>query len=108
MFISIQFFLVLVWISIAMMKHREPMANCRKRRFIWLTLLYCYHQRRKLGQELKQGRNLEAGADAESLEGAAYWLVLYKLFSLLSYRTEDHQPRDGNTHKLGPLSIITN
>ena len=25
--------------------------------------------------------------------GAAYWLVLYGLFSLLSYRTQDHQPR---------------
>ena len=29
------------------------------------------HQR-KSGQELTQGRNLEAGADAEAMEGAAY------------------------------------
>ena len=27
--------------------------------------------------------------------GAAYWLALHGLFSLLSYRTQDHQPRDG-------------
>jgi hypothetical protein len=26
------------------------------------------HHQRKLGQELKQGRNLEAGADAEAIE----------------------------------------
>jgi hypothetical protein len=27
------------------------------------------------GQELIQGRNLEAGADAEAMEGAADWLA---------------------------------
>ena len=27
------------------------------------------------GQELKQGRDLEAGADAEVMEGAADWLA---------------------------------
>jgi hypothetical protein len=37
--------------------------------FIWLTLLqhHCSSSR-KSGQELKQGRNLEAGADAEVME----------------------------------------
>jgi hypothetical protein len=30
---------------------------------------------KKLGQELKQGRNLEAGTEAEAMEGPAYWLV---------------------------------
>jgi len=32
---------------------------------------------------------------------AAYWLASPGLLSLLSYRTQDHQPRDGTTHK-GP------
>ena len=27
-----------------------------------------------------------------------YWLASIGLFSLLSYRTQDHQPRDGTTH----------
>jgi hypothetical protein len=27
------------------------------------------------GQELKQGKNLEADADAEVIEGTAYWLA---------------------------------
>ena len=55
-----------------------------------------------------QGRNLEAGADAEAMEGAAYWLAPHGLLSLLSYRTQVNQPRDGSTHSgLGlPLSII--
>jgi hypothetical protein len=36
-------------------------------------------------------------------KGASYWLVLHGLPSLLSYRTQDHQPRYGPTHnRLGP------
>jgi hypothetical protein len=31
-----------------------------------------------------------------------YWLVETGLLSLLSYRTQDYQPRDGPTHK-GPF-----
>ena len=41
--------------------------------------------------------------------GAANWLASPDLLSLLSYRTQDHQPRDGTTHYgLGPLLLITN
>ena len=32
---------------------------------------------------------------------AAYWMASLGLFSLLSYRTQDYQPRDNTTHK-GP------
>jgi len=40
---------------------------------------------------------------------AAYWLASPGLLSLLSYRTQDHQPRDGTTHNgLGPPPLITN
>lgn len=35
----------------------------------------------------------------EALEGAAYWLVLPDLLSLLTHRTLDHQPGDDTTHK---------
>jgi hypothetical protein len=45
-------------------------------------------------QELQQGRNLEAGADAEVMEGAASWLAVMPLHSLPSYRTEAPQARD--------------
>jgi hypothetical protein len=41
--------------------------------------------------------------------GAAYWLASPGLLSLLSYRTQDHQARDGTTHNgLGPPHLITN
>jgi hypothetical protein len=40
---------------------------------------------------------------------AAYWLASPGLLSLLSYRTQDHQPRDGTTHHgLGPPILVTN
>lgn len=48
-----------------------------------------YHHQKKLGKKalvteiLSQswGRNLEAGADSEAMEGAAYWVVSRKLSS---------------------------
>ena len=33
--------------------------------------------------KLKQGRHLKAGADAETMEGAAYWFAPYVFLSLL-------------------------
>jgi len=35
------------------------------------------------------------GADAEAVEGAAYWLAPHGLLSLLSCRTQDHKLRNG-------------
>jgi hypothetical protein len=56
---------------------------------------------RKSGQEIKQGENLKTRADAETIEG---WFFL---LSLLSYRTQDHLPRDDTTlDGLGPLTSL--
>ena len=41
------------------------------------------------GQQLKQGWNLEAGADAEAAEDAAYGLAYCDLLGLSSYKTQD-------------------
>ena len=43
----------------------------------------------------------KAGADAEAMEGCS---LLACLLSLLSYRTQDYQPRDGPTYK-GPFPL---
>jgi hypothetical protein len=56
------------------------------------------HHQRKSGQELTQDRNLEAGAEAEAMEGYYLLFVHHGLIILLSYRTQNHQPRDGTTH----------
>jgi hypothetical protein len=43
------------------------------------------------------------------MEGAAYLFATPGLLSLLSYRTQDHQPRDGTTHNgLDLPPLITN
>ena len=72
---------VLVRVSIALMKHRGQKSKLGRKGFIWLILPHHCSS----GQELIQGRNVEAGAGAE-----------------------DHQPRNGTTHNgLGsPMSII--
>jgi hypothetical protein len=46
----------------------------------------------------------EAGADAEAMEGCSLLACLPVLLSLLSYRTQDYQPRDGPTQK-GPFPL---
>jgi hypothetical protein len=80
-------------------------------RVYWAYIYFCVvvPDWMKSEQELQQGRNLEAWLDAESIEGAAEWLAPHGLLSLLSYRTQDHQPRSGITHcGLGPSLPITN
>ena len=73
----------------------------------WLTLPHHTFSERKSGQEFKQGRDLEARNDAEAMEGAAYWVDLCGLLSLLSYRTQDHLPTYGSKHNgLGPAPSI--
>jgi hypothetical protein len=58
----------LVGISLAREKHGQETSLRRKNLFG----LHCHstvHRRMKSGQELKQGRILEAGADAEAMMG---------------------------------------
>ena len=46
----------------------------------------------------------KAGADAEPWRDVLHWLASPGLLSLLSYRTQDYQARDGTTHK-GPYLL---
>jgi hypothetical protein len=62
-----------------------------------------------------QGRDKNrAGARRQELvqrpwRDAAYWLAPHGLLSLLSYRTQDHQPRGSTIHNwLGLLPSVTN
>ena len=52
--------------------------------------------------ELKQVRKQEMMQ--RPWRDVPYWLASPGLLSLLSYRTQDYQPRDGSTHK-GPLPL---
>jgi hypothetical protein len=57
-------------------------------------------------KEVKIGT--QAGKEQELMQrpgrDAPYWLAVPGLFSLLSYRTQDYQPRDSPTHK-GPFPL---
>jgi hypothetical protein len=56
-----------------------------------------YHQRWS-GKEHKQGKTWRQELRQRPWRGAAYWLVPHEqVFSLLSYRTQDHQPAQGWT-----------
>jgi hypothetical protein len=64
---------------------------------------YTFHiavdHQRKSGLELKQVSKQELMQ--RPWKDVTYWLTSPDLFSLLSDRTQDYQPRDGTTHK-GP------
>jgi hypothetical protein len=51
---------------------------------------------------------MEAGADAEAMEGSCLLFTPHGFLILLSYRTQGHLPRDGPTHNgLGPPPSIS-
>jgi hypothetical protein len=58
------------------------------------------HHQRKSGLERKQVRKLIQRPS----RNVTYWLASLGLLSLLSYRTQDYQPRDGTAHK-GPFPL---
>jgi hypothetical protein len=70
--------------------------------FIQLTFPYCCSSPKDTGLELKQIRKQELMQGP--WRNVLYWLASPGLLSLLSYRAQDYQPRDGPMHKgLFPL-----
>ena len=59
---------VSVRLTIALM-NRHDQSNWEKTGFIWLRLSYPYSSLKEVMIGLKQGRNLEAGADTLVMEG---------------------------------------
>jgi hypothetical protein len=62
--------------------------------FIQLIIPYCCSSPRKSGLELKQVRKQELMQ--RPWRDVLYWLASPGLLSLLSYRTQDYQPRVGS------------
>jgi hypothetical protein len=84
-----------------------PRIKLGRKGFIRLTLPYCCSSPRKSGLERKQIRKQKLMQ--RPWRDVPYWLASPGLLSLLSYRTQDHQPRDGTTHNgLGPPPLIIN
>lgn len=58
------------------MKHHDQ--NAKRKVFVWPALPHCVYYWRKSGQELKEGRILDAGANAEAMDGCclfAFFLI---------------------------------
>jgi hypothetical protein len=58
--------------SIAVIRHHDQKASRDKS--VYLAFI-ATHDQRNSGQKLKYGRNLEAGADAETMDDASYWFI---------------------------------
>lgn len=59
----------LVKIIFVLMKNNENRNLERKSLFVYLKRYITVHNQRKLGQEIKQSRDLEAGAETDAMEG---------------------------------------
>jgi hypothetical protein len=73
-------------------------SNLWRKEFISFTVPYNCSSSKAVRTGTYTGRSLEAGADAEAWRGAAYWLTPHDLLSLLSYRSQDHYPRDSTNY----------
>ena len=60
---------VLISVSITAMKHHEQKESWGRKVLFNLYFHIAAHHQKKIGQELKQASNPEAGADAEVMEG---------------------------------------
>ena len=59
-------------VSTAAKKHHDQKASWGEKGLFGLYFHSTVHHRRKSGQELTQGRILEAGADGEAMEGCCF------------------------------------
>ena len=62
---------VVTRVTAAVRKQCDPKQVGEEKVYLGFSFCIIVQHRRKPGQELKQGRNLEAGANAEALEGCS-------------------------------------
>ena len=84
---------VLVRVPVTMMKLHDQKQLGRKG-FIWLTLLHHSSSSKEIRAGIHTGLKPGAGAGTEA---SVSWLAPRGFLSLLSYRIQDHQPRDCTT-----------
>ena len=82
-------------------KHHEQEASWGGKGLFSLHFACCCSSPKDIRTGTQAGQ--EAGADSEAMEGCSL-LASPGSLSLLCYRTQDIQPRDGTTHK-GPFPL---
>jgi hypothetical protein len=80
-----------------MHKHHDQEAIWGGKGLFSLHFHTAVHHQRKSGLELKQVRKQELMQ--RPWRDVLYWLPSPGFLSLLSYRTQNYQPRDATTHK---------
>jgi hypothetical protein len=70
-----------------------PRSKLGRKGFIQLTLPYCCSSPRKPVKQVRKQELMQ-----RPWRDVTYWLASPGLLSLLSYRTQDYQLRDGTTH----------
>jgi hypothetical protein len=99
---------VLVRVSIAMTKHDQK-AILGEKGLFGLHFHVAVHYWRTSGQELKQGRSMEAEADAESTEGCCSMVCFLWLSQPAFLQNWGLPAQDGPSHNgLDPPPLITN
>ena len=78
-------------------KHHDQEASWGGKYLFNLHFHIAVQHQRKSGLELKQAR--KQNLMQRPWRDVTYWLASPCLLSLLSYRTQDYQTRDGTTHK---------
>jgi hypothetical protein len=91
-------------VSIAVIKHQNKNQFGEERICFSLQFYITVCHQRISGQGFKQGRNLEAGADAEVMARCCL-LACSSLLSLPFYSTQDHQLRGGTTYHGPAISV---
>jgi len=82
----------LVKVSITAMKQHDQCKNWKEKGLSGLHIQIIVHLWRKLRQELKQGWNLEAGANAEAVDGCCLLSYSHGLLNLLLIEPRTSSP----------------
>ena len=101
---------VLVRILYSCLKHHEQEASSGRKGLFNLHIHIAVHHQKKSGRELTQGRDLEAGADAEAMEGCCL-LTCFPWLAQLVFLRNPGPPAQGWHHPQWPgpsPPLITN
>lgn len=78
-----------------------PKSKLGRKEFSWLTLPYHCSSWKEVRTKTQMAGTCRQELIQSPLRDAAYWLGPNDLLSLLSYKTQNHQPKNGTTHN-GP------
>jgi hypothetical protein len=99
----------LVRVTTIAVKRHQDWSNPGREGLIWLMLPHHCAYEGSLDRNSSQAGTWRQELMQMPWRDAAYWLAPHGLLRLLSYRTQDHQAKDGTAHNgLGPPPSITN